>query len=84
MMCQETGRQGAEVVDREGRERLAMTGTREQKADGERVRDGGTQPGGEVVRGLDLVTEGEEGPSWGGTVRMGNVEQRSPSKEGAG
>lgn len=41
-----------------------------------------TQPGEEVVLGLELVTEGEAGPSWGNSEER-DVGQRGPGKEGA-
>ena len=63
MMCQEMGGRGAGAVDRDGRERLAMTGLRGQEADGAGVRARGAQPGEEVVLGLELVPEGEAGHS---------------------
>lgn len=78
MMCQETGSRRAGAVDRDGRERLVMTGKRGQKPDGDGVRAGHPTRG----RGGSGFGIGETGPPRGNSEER-DVGQRGPGKEGA-
>ncbi len=83
MMHPEMGIQGAGAGDRD-RVRQAHD-DRDEGAEG-RWRWGQRWrrlTGGEVALGLESVTEGEAGPSWG-TAKTGNAGWRGPSKEGVG